>query len=104
MNAASFSVAAIPIPGVPTPDCPIFQLRWEVPNGALLYNGQTGDYYPPLYLTLQASDPEGSTVTVQWFCLSGSQQAVITDLGGGYYSCDPIYTPNSKDHGYYRRV
>jgi hypothetical protein len=66
----------------------------EVPNGGVLYNGQVGDYYPPLYLSLSASDPEGDPLTVQWFCKTGTQQALVTDEGDGTYSCEPLYSPS----------
>lgn len=64
----------------------------EVPDGGVLYNGQVGDYYPPLYLSVSASDPEGGTVTVRWFCKTGDQQAPIANEGDGTFSCNPFYS------------
>ena len=63
------------------------------PDGAVLFNGIEGDYYPPLYLSLRASDPDGDPiVSVQWYCKTGDQDAEVTDLGGGTFSCNPIYS------------
>lgn len=92
VDLQSLSITAVPSPGVDTPGCPIFLARCEVPDHALLYNGQTGDYRPPLYMSISASDPEGDPITTQWFCRSGTQFATVTALGGGLYSCSPIYS------------
>ncbi|MCA1622390.1 MAG: hypothetical protein LC778_01075 [Acidobacteria bacterium] len=73
--------------------CPDPNYLCEAPNNAILFNGQAGDYYPPLYLYLSASDPEGAPITVQWFCKTGTQQAPVTwDYTYGYPSCNPIYS------------
>lgn len=64
----------------------------DVPEGAILHNGMEGDYLPPLYLSLTATDPEGDPVLVQWYCQSGAFFAPVTDLGGGVFSCSPFYT------------
>jgi len=85
----SFSIKAIPRPGVVATGCNILNQRCDVPDGALLYNGQSGDYTLPLYMHLNASDPEGDPVTITWVCQSGILQAVVTDVGFGVYSCRP---------------
>lgn len=84
----SFSVEAL---SGPNNYC-VFGAHCEVPEGALLFNGQVGDFFPPLFLQLTASDFEGDPLTVQWYCQSGASFAPISDLGGGLYSCDPIYS------------
>jgi hypothetical protein len=43
----------------------------EAPDGAVLFNGTEGDYYPPLLLSLRASDADGDPVSVQWHCKAG---------------------------------
>jgi hypothetical protein len=73
--------------------CPDPNYLCEAPNNALLFNGQAGDYYPPLYLDVGASDPEGAPVTVQWFCKTGTQPAPVTwDYTYSLPKCDPIYS------------
>jgi hypothetical protein len=64
----------------------------EVPAGGVLYNGQAGDYYPPLKLAVSAHDPNGDPLTIAWSCETGSYQAPITDNGDGTYSCSPGYS------------
>lgn len=64
----------------------------EVPEGGLLYNGQDGDYYPPLTLAVSASDPESSPLTVTWSCVTGTYNAPVTDNGNGTFSCEPAYS------------
>jgi len=66
-------------------------LRCELQDGDVIFNGQAGDYDPPLYLHLTATDPEGDPIIVQWYCKSGSYFAPITDFGSGQYSCSPGY-------------
>jgi hypothetical protein len=63
----------------------------ELADGDVLFNGQVGDYNPPLSLRLTATDTEGDPILVDWFCKSGSYFAPITNLGFGQYSCDPGY-------------
>lgn len=65
----------------------------EVPGGAILFNGQTGDYVPPLFLRLNASDPEGDPISIQWYCMTGTSPAPIFNVGNGVYSCEPLYSP-----------
>ena len=67
----------------------------EVPDGSLLYNGQTAtadSYYSPLTLKLSASDPNHDTLTIHWFCQAGSNQFDVTDNGDGTFSCSPGIT------------
>jgi hypothetical protein len=66
----------------------------EVPDEGTLWNGQQGDYHPPLYLSVNASDPEGDPLTIQWFCKAGDRRFPITDHGDGTFSCEPTYTTN----------
>jgi hypothetical protein len=66
----------------------------EVPDDGTLWNGQQGDYHPPLYLSVNASDPEGDPLTIQWFCKAGDRRFPITDHGAGTFSCEPTYTLN----------
>lgn len=92
IDGASFSVKADP---VIRPDwCPIFVsfCPVEVPNGAYIWNGQAGDYRPPLIMSVAASDPEGNAVSVQWYCETGSQQAPVTNNGDGTFGCSPVYS------------
>jgi hypothetical protein len=79
----------------PKPLCTSF-LPCEAPDNSVLFNGQTGDYIPPLYLSLEATDPEGDPITVQWFCETGAQEASVTDNGDGTFKCDPIYSPSES--------
>lgn len=97
IDLGSVSVRAVPSDAVrpPASVCPIFSTTCRVPDGAVLFNGQSGDWFPPLLMSLVATDPEGSPVTVQWSCRTGTQEAAITDLGGGVYSCNPIYATGS---------
>ena len=67
--------------------CP-YEAECEVPNGALLFNGQVGDYRPPLYLDAAAIDPDGDLVSITWYCKTGNQFAAIE----GFYRCNPIYS------------
>lgn len=64
-------------------------LYCDVPFGAVLFNGQVGDYHAPLTLSLEASDPEGTSLQVRWFCSAGSTSAVVTDNGDGTFGCSP---------------
>lgn len=70
-----------------------------IPNNYTIYNGfptgfvppQTGEYYPPLYLDVGATDPNGTIPTVTWTCKTGTTPAAITwDSQYGYLRCDPI--------------
>ena len=67
----------------------------EAPYGAVLFNGLVGEYYPPLTMSLSASDPESEPITVQWFCETGTVQAPVTDNGDGTFSCSPAYSSES---------
>lgn len=92
----SISTRAVPPAWFPRgPSCPVFLQTCEMPNNSFFFNGQTGDWRPPLIMSLSASDPEGTPVTVQWSCRTGTQQAVVTNLGGGSYSCNPLYLEDS---------
>ncbi len=91
----SFSVRATPFPGRPrTSHCLPGFPTCEVPEGAFLYNGFGGyfEFLPPVKMRVVANDPEGSPVTVQWSCRTGTQQALVTlDPDGLFYSCNPLY-------------
>jgi hypothetical protein len=63
----------------------------EVPAGAVLHNGVEGDYHLPLYLSVEAYDPEGDPLTVTWTCRAGATVVPVTDLGDGTFSCSPGY-------------
>jgi hypothetical protein len=83
-----------------------FQFPCEDPNYLCLlpanytiYNGfpsgfvppQIGEYYPPLYLDVSATDPDGTTPTVTWSCTTGATPGNITwDDFYGYLKCDPV--------------
>jgi hypothetical protein len=62
-------------------------------DGDILFNGQSGDFFPPLSMTLNASDGDGDPLTVQWYCKTGAIPAPVTHLGGGVYGCTPLYSP-----------
>jgi hypothetical protein len=69
------------------PACPIG--RCDVPNGAILFNGYTGDYYLPLQMMAKRF-PGG---IIQWHCTTGNVEApVITYNGGQYGFCTPFYS------------
>jgi hypothetical protein len=68
----------------------------EVPEGGrLIRRNNLGEperpyYRPPLYLWVQASDPNGDPLTITWFCESEGRQAPINDESFGVkHSCDP---------------
>ncbi len=66
----------------------------EVPEGAVLWNGQAryvGDYVLPLYLSVAATDDRGAPITVTWSCTAGASAATVTDNGDGTYSCSPYF-------------
>lgn len=64
----------------------------EAPEGATLFNGETGDYRTPLTLSLTASDPQGEPVQiVEWRCVTGpGVWQVAQNNGDGTYSCSPF--------------
>lgn len=64
----------------------------EVPEGGVLYNGQEGDFYSPLRLTVSASDPNGDPLLITWSCVTGSYRAPVIDHGDGTYGCSPGYS------------
>lgn len=65
----------------------------EVEDGDLIFNGYGGDFIPPLIMRLNARDPSGGPVVVQWECKTGANLAPVTYNGDGSYSCTPIYSP-----------
>ena len=75
-------------------DCPI-GILCEVPDDSLLFNGEAGDYHPPLRLEISVSDPEGDPFNIVWACQTGDQFAAITYNEDGSASCEPIYSPNN---------
>jgi hypothetical protein len=63
------------------------------PDNALLFNGQVGDYYPPLLLDISVSDPDGTQPTVEWHCRTGNFEApIVWNQEFQFWSCDPIYS------------
>ncbi|HJP88800.1 MAG TPA: hypothetical protein VJ850_07205 [Candidatus Limnocylindrales bacterium] len=60
-----------------------------VPQDSILYNGTVGSFKPPLTLSVDAVDPDGSPLTVQWFCQVGTYQYAIKDNGDGTFECNP---------------
>jgi hypothetical protein len=60
-----------------------------VPMDSILYNGTVGDYHPPLTLSVDASDPNGDSLTVHWFCQVGAYSYAVTDNGDGTFACSP---------------
>ena len=64
----------------------------RVPYGAILYNGAVGTYHGPLTFGVSASDPNGDTVTVTWFCKAGETSYPVTANGDGTFTCDPFTT------------
>ena len=65
----------------------------EVEDGDLIFNGYGGDFIPPLIMRLNASDPGGGPVVVQWQCQTGENFAPVTVNADGSSSCMPIYSP-----------
>lgn len=66
----------------------------EVPEGAVLWNGQARyveDYVLPLYLSVAATDDRGAPLTVTWSCTAGTSSATVTDDGDGTFSCSPYF-------------
>ena len=63
----------------------------EAPEGAVLFNGETGDYRTPLTLSLTASDPAGEPVNiVEWRCVTQPGiWEVAQPNGDGTYRCSP---------------
>jgi hypothetical protein len=51
------------------------------------------EYETPVYMSVLANDPEGDPVTYDWRCETGTESAVVTDEGGGRFSCRPTYVP-----------
>ncbi len=66
-----------------------------VPFGAVLHNGQVGDFHPPLTFWLEASDPNGDALQVTWFCSAGATQYPVADNGDGTFSCSPYSASTS---------
>ncbi len=66
--------------------CPVAQ-------DMLLFNGTVGDYHTPLTFSLSASDPNGDSLTVRWYCMAGANSYLVTDNGDGTFSCSP-WTPS----------
>ena len=62
-----------------------------VPNGADVSGGANSYhamYKQPFCMSLSASDPDGTTPTVTWFCRdSFNNVSLATDVGGGIFSC-----------------
>lgn len=71
-----------------------------LPGNYTIYNGfpsgfvppQIGEYYPPLYLDVSASDPDGTTPTITWSCRTGSTDGTLSiDPNYPFYiRCDPV--------------
>ena len=40
-------------------------------------------------MSVEASDPDGSPLTIHWYCLVGAYTYTVTDNGDGTFSCDP---------------
>jgi hypothetical protein len=75
-----------------------------VPDGATLFNGETGGYNPPLFGQIRiytGNGPWGSDTgaySVTWHCRTGTHIApvAVTTPGGGVFigKCNPIYSPS----------
>lgn len=64
----------------------------EVETGDFIYNGYGGDFIPPLIMRLEATDPSGAPLIIDWRCETGQNSAPVTYNGDGSYSCTPIYS------------
>jgi hypothetical protein len=74
--------------------CPI-GTECELTDGDVLYNGAQGDYAATVSMELLASDPDGDTLSVEWFCKSGSTIYNITNQGAVNAQCSTTYNyPN----------
>jgi hypothetical protein len=60
-----------------------------VPMDSIMYNGTVGEYHAPLTLSVDATDPNGDALTVQWFCQVGGYNYRVTDNGDGTFDCSP---------------
>lgn len=60
-----------------------------VPMDSILYNGTVGDFKPPLSLSVEASDPNGDPLSIQWFCQVGTYTYPVTANGDGSFECNP---------------
>jgi hypothetical protein len=74
-----------------------------VPDGATLYNGQTGNYNPPLFgqiriYTGNVANGNGGqgAYSVKWHCRTGNQEVPVatSSFSGGLHvgRCDPLYS------------
>jgi hypothetical protein len=61
-----------------------------VPMDSIMYNGTVGEYHAPLTLSVDATDPNGDALTVQWFCQVGGYNYRVTDNGDGTFDCSPF--------------
>lgn len=105
IDAGSFSVKATtgPSAGLNARCLPL--IPCNVLNGDVLFNGNHGDFVPPLYMHLNASDPDGDPVFVRWQCVTGGiYQAAVTDLGNGLFTCDPLHSFNDASVSVYAVV
>lgn len=80
----------------PKSDACITGFWCEVPEGAVLYNGQIGDYYPPLELSVSASDPEGDALSYTWSCTADDYAAPIIANADGTFTCDTTAFPGNR--------
>ena len=69
------------------------------PSPFVIYNGfpvdypdaQLGDYHPPIFLAIFATDPDGDALTVEYTCETGANRAPVTwDDTFQAFRCDPI--------------
>jgi hypothetical protein len=74
--------------------CPDLFISCEVPADNTIYNGQSGDYLPPLKLLVTAHDSGGDPLTVQWNCNGTLEPTQVTDNGGGSFTFETRCSPS----------
>jgi hypothetical protein len=81
------------------------------PEPFVIYNGfpvdypdaQLGDYHPPIFLAIYATDPDGEALTVEYSCETGPNRAPVTwDDTFQAFRCDPI--PSNEFQVVFRAV
>lgn len=105
IDAASFSVKASSGPSQGFGARCLPNVRCTVLNGDVLFNGTRGDFVPPLYMRLNATDPDGDPLSIRWFCRTGNTDfAPVVDLGNGNFTCDPVRSFNDSTVSVYAVV
>src|SRR5207249_876189 len=76
--------------------CPDPTYLCEAPSDVYLSNGEagSGDYTPPLYMSLSTTDP---TDSVSWRCETGTTQVTVSyDSTFDLQTCNPVSISNER--------